>query len=160
MPKKIEPIPDGYHTVTPGLTVRGTAQAIEFYKKAFGAKELLRMPGPGGKITHAEIKIGDSIIFVNDEFPEMPGSCRSPHTLHGVTSGLFMYVEDVDIAYTRAVKAGAKPLMPLADMFWGDRYGQVQDPFGHTWSLATHKEDLSPEEIAKRQQDFFAALSK
>lgn len=160
MPKKIKPVPDGYHTVTPGLCVRGAAAALEFYKKAFGAVELMRMPGPEGKITHAEIKIGDSIIFVSDEFPEMPDSCRTPQTLKGTTSAIYLYVEDVDVFYTRAVRAGAKPLMPLTDMFWGDRYGQVQDPYGHIWAVATHMEDLTPEEIAKRQLDFFAAASK
>src|SRR5437016_4326243 len=109
MPTNVKPIPDGYHSVTPNLIVRGAAQAIEFYKKAFGAVELMRMPGPGNKITHAEIKIGDSIVFVNDEFPEMPGTCRSPQTLKGVTASLFVYVMDVDVSFTRAVNAGAKP---------------------------------------------------
>ena len=160
MTKKIKPIPDGYHTATPSLCVQGAAQAIEFYKKAFGAKELMRMPGPEGKITHAKIQIGDSILFISDEFPEMPNSCRAPQTLRGISSAIYLYVQDVDVAYTRAINAGGKPLMPITDMFWGDRYGQILDPFGHLWALATHKEDLSPEEIAKRQMDFFAAASK
>src|SRR2546425_813172 len=142
-------IPQGFHTVTPSLVVRSAAEAIEFYKRAFGAQELMRMPGPGGKgIMHAEIKIGDSIIFLSDEFPGM--GCRSPQTLGGSTGALNLYLEDVDAAFQRAVNAGAKPSMPLADMFWGDRYGKVTDPYGHEWGLATHKEDVAPEERRRR----------
>jgi uncharacterized glyoxalase superfamily protein PhnB len=160
MPKNVNPIPEGYHTATPGLCVRGAASAIEFYKKAFNATELMRMPGPEGKVMHAEIKIGDSVIFISDEFPDMPNSCRSPQTLKGSTAALYLYVENVDAQFAQAVKAGAKVNMPLTDMFWGDRYGQVQDPFGHIWALATHTEDLTPEQIKKRQEEFFAAHSK
>lgn len=157
MPKNVKPIPEGSHTVTPGLCVRGAAEAIKFYKKALGAEELMRMPGPDGRIMHAEIKIGDSIVFLSDECPEMPGSCRAPQTLKGTSTALNLYVADVDAQFARALKAGGKQIMPVADMFWGDRYGQFQDPFGHLWGLATHKEDPSPEEIKKRQEEFFAA---
>ncbi|MBI3554441.1 MAG: VOC family protein [Elusimicrobia bacterium] len=156
MPKQVKPIPDGFHAVTPGLCVNNAASALDFYKRAFGASELMRMPGPGGKIMHAKIKIGDSIIFVSDEFPEMPNSCRAPQTLKGATSAVYLYVEDVDASFAQAVKAGGKVNMPLTDMFWGDRYGQIQDPFGHIWALATHKEDLTPEQMKKRQQEQFA----
>ena len=154
----VKPIPDGYHTVTAGLCVSPCDEAITFYEKAFGATTLMRM-AMNGKIGHAELKIGDSIIFLSDEFPERPG-CRSPRTLKGTTAGQYLYVPDVDAAFERAVNAGAKVLMPLADMFWGDRYGQVQDPFGHIWGLSTHKEDLTPEQMAQRQQAFFATAAK
>jgi uncharacterized glyoxalase superfamily protein PhnB len=143
-----KPIPDGYHTITPHVCVNSAAKAIEFYKQAFGAEELFRMPGPGGKVMHAEIMIGDCHLMLNDEFPEMgtlgpqEGS-PSPVVLH-------LYVNDVDASMAKAEKAGAKVTMPASDMFWGDRYGQLQDPFGHRWSIATHKEDLSPEEIGER----------
>ena len=157
MAKASQPIPEGSHTVTPGLCIKGADRALEFYQKAFGATVKMRMPSPDGKVLHAEIVIGDSTIFIGDESPQMPGSARSPESLKGTTGGLYVYVPNVDAAYDRAVKAGAKVLMPVADMFWGDRFGQVQDPFGHIWSLATHMEDLTPEEIGKRQQAFFAA---
>ncbi len=155
----VKPVPDGFHTVTAGLCIHGADRALEFYQKAFGAQVVTRVPAPDGKIMHAEIKIGDSIVFVSDEFPDM-GSCRSPETLKGTSSGLFLYLPNVDAAFDRAVKAGAKVLMPLADMFWGDRFGQVQDPFGHVWSLATHTEDLTPEQISQRQQAHFASVGK
>jgi len=159
MAKRAKAVPEGCHTVTPYLTVRGADRAIEFYKKAFGAKELMRMPGPGGKsIMHAEIKIGDSRIFLSDEFPEM-GS-RSPQSLGGTANSLHLYVEDVDAAFKKAIAAGAKVQMPVADMFWGDRYGKLIDPFGHEWGLATHKEDLTPREIRKRADDFFTQMAK
>ena len=154
MTHQIKPIPEGFHTITPHLVVKGASQAIEFYKKAFGAEELSRMHGPDGKsIMHAHLKIGDSLLFLMDEFPEM-GSYgpltggRSPVTLH-------LYVKDVDSAFNTALAAGARQIMPPADMFWGDRYGKLVDPFGHEWSLATHKEDLTPEEIGKRAQAAF-----
>ena len=150
----VKAVPEGFRTVTAGLCVSPCDEAIAFYEKAFGATTLSRM-SMKGKIGHAELKIGDSIIFLADEFPEMPG-CRAPRTLKGATSGQYLYVPDVDAAFERAVKAGATVLMPLADMFWGDRYGQVQDPFGHIWGLSTHKEDLTPEQMAQRQQAFFA----
>lgn len=141
---KVNPIPEGFGTVTPHLVVRGAAKAIEFYKAAFGAEELFSMPGPGGAVMHAEMTIGNSRIMICDEFPEM---CRSPQTLGGSPVTLHVFVPDVDAAVNRAVKAGAKVTMPVSDMFWGDRYGKVCDPFGHEWSVATHVKDLTPEEI-------------
>jgi uncharacterized glyoxalase superfamily protein PhnB len=159
MAKRAKAIPDGYHTVTPYLMVRGADRAIEFYKRAFGAEELMRMSGPDGKrIMHAEIKIGDSRIFLSEEFPEM--GCRSPESLGGTASSLHLYVEDVDAAFKRAVAAGAQVKMPVADMFWGDRFGKLIDPFGHEWGMATHKEDPTPEEIRERANVFFAQMAK
>ena len=157
--KRVTAIPKPFHTVTPGLSVRGAAEAIAFYKKAFGAQEVMRMPSPDGKsIMHAEIKIGDSIVFLGDEYPDM--GCRSPQSLGGSTATLHISVQDVDAAFKRAIEAGAQARMPVTDMFWGDRYGRVADPFGHEWGLATHKEDLKPGEIAKRAQAFFAQMPK
>ncbi len=151
----VKPIPEGFHTATPYLTVSDGARAIEFYKRAFGAQEIVRMEGPPGKIGHAEIKIGDSIIMLSDE---MPGSTdRSPQSLGGTTVNIFLYVKDVDSAFNQAVAAGAKADAPVTDMFWGDRFGKLTDPFGHSWSLATHKEDVAPEEMRKRAQ---AAMAK
>jgi PhnB protein len=152
-------IPEGYHTITPALTVKNCAKALDFYKTAFGAEELFRMTSPDGKIGHAEIKIGDSIIFLSDEF-DMPGCAKSPQTLGASTGGLCIYVPDVDASYDRAVKAGASPNMPVSDMFWGDRYGNLIDPFGHVWAIATHKEDLTPQQIDERAQEFYAKMSK
>jgi PhnB protein len=146
--KKALPIPKGYHVVTPSIVVRGASEAIEFYKKAFGARELNRMPGPDGKIMHAEIRIGDSIVMLSDEYPQM-GSV-SPLGSSGIVSSLLIYTRDADALFNQAIAAGAKVSMPLADMFWGDRYGRVRDPFGHDWQIATHKEDLTPKEMAKR----------
>ncbi|HTD67982.1 MAG TPA: VOC family protein [Candidatus Limnocylindria bacterium] len=149
MNSRVKPVPGGFHTLTPHLVVKGAAQAIEFYKKAFGAEEITRAPGPDGKsLMHADLKIGDSRLFLVDEFPEM--NCRGPRTIGGTPVTIHMYVEDVDAAFSKAVAAGAQVRMPLADMFWGDRYGVLEDPFGHAWSMATHKEDLTPEEIGKR----------
>jgi PhnB protein len=149
---KVSPVPQGYHTVTPYLTVRDAAQAIDFYKRAFGAKELMRMPGPDGKnIMHAELRIGDSIVMLSDENPGMSTS-HAPTTLGGTTCVLFLYVPNVDAAFKRAEDAGCKVLKPLADMFWGDRYGQLEDPFGNQWALATHKEDVTPKEMNRRAQ--------
>ena len=145
MSDTVAPIPQGFHTVTRHLVIAGCADAIAFYRKAFGADERFRMPGPEGKCMHAEIQIGDSIIMLADEFPEM-GS-QSPKTLGGTPVALHVYVDDVDAVFEQAVGAGAAPLMPPADMFWGDRYARVGDPFGHTWALATHIADLTPEEI-------------
>lgn len=156
MPAKA--IPDGYHSVTPYLTVRDAGRAIEFYKQAFGAKEKGAMKGPDGKIMHAELIIGDSIIMLADEFPEF-GSL-SPQSIGGSPAGLHIYTEDVDAAFDRAVKAGANVEMPVADMFWGDRYGKLRDPFGHKWSIGTHKADLSMDEIEKAQEEFMAKLPK
>jgi PhnB protein len=141
----VKPIPDGYHTLTPYMTVRDAARAIEFYKQAFGAVERGIMKGPEGKIMHAELMIGDSIVMLADEFPEY-GSL-SPQSTGGSGMGLHIYVEDADSAFDRAVKAGATIEMPIGDMFWGDRYGKLADPFGHKWSIATHKKDLSLDEM-------------
>jgi uncharacterized glyoxalase superfamily protein PhnB len=155
--KPVKPIPEGQRTVTPHLVARGAAQAIEFYKQAFGAKEHGRMPGPDGKsIVHAEIKIGDSFIYVVDEMPEM--GARSPLALGGTAVSIHLYVEDVDAVFNQAVAAGAKPQMPLTDMFWGDRFGKLTDPFGHEWTVATHKEDVTPEEMQKRAAAAFAQM--
>jgi len=145
---QVKPIPEGYHSMTPYLCVKGAADAIEFYKKAFGAKELLRMPAPGGKVGHAEIQIGDSRVMLADEFPEM--GFVSPQSVGGTPVMMHLYVEDVDATVPKAVAAGAKVTREVADQYYGDRGGQVEDPFGHKWYVATHKEDLSPEEINRR----------
>jgi PhnB protein len=146
MPTK--PIPEGYHSVTPYLIVRGGADAIEFYQKAFGAVELFRFPAPDGKIGHAEIKIGDSPIMLADEYPDM--GYKSPLTIGGSAVSLMIYVEDVDSVFNRAVESGATVKEALQDKFYGDRIGTVIDPFGHRWHIATHKEDVSPEEMERR----------
>ena len=148
MTSKVKPIPQGYHTATPYLIVNDGARAIEFYKKAFGATELFRMAGPDGKIGHAEIKIGDSPIMLADEVPAM--GHRSPQSLGGSPVSILLYVEDVDAVFNQAVAAGAKVARPVADQFYGDRTGGVTDPFGHAWYIATHKEDVSSEELQKR----------
>ncbi len=154
-----KPIPDGYRTVTPYITVHGAAQAIDFYKRAFGAQEVERMTGPDGKsVMHAEIRIGDSVVMLSDESPQ--SGTRSPQALGGTTGSIFLYVPDVDAAFKRAIDAGAKPVMPPADMFWGDRFGKLVDPFGHHWGMATHKEDLSPEEIRRRGVAFMASMGR
>ncbi len=155
MAGKVKPVPDGYHTATPYLIIKGAASAIEFYKKAFGATELMRMGDPSGRIGHAEIKIGDSRIMIADEFPEM--GARSPQSLGGSPVSIFLYVEDVDAVANQAIAAGAKVLMPVQDQFWGDRYGKLADPFGHRWDVATHKEDLTAEDIHKRAAAAFGA---
>src|SRR4051794_11497009 len=144
----VKPIPDGYHTVTPYLIVKDAAGALDFYKKAFGATELMRMTGPGGKVGHAEIRIGDSPIMLADEFPEMGFS--SPQTLGGSPVGIVLYVPDVDALSSQAVAAGAKVVRPVQDQFYGDRSGTLSDPYGHVWTLSTHKEDLTPEQIEQR----------
>ncbi len=151
--KRVSAVPSGYRTLTPQLMVRGAAEAIDFYKRALGARQLMRMASPDGKIMHAELKVGDSVFFLGDEFPDTGG--KSPQTLGGVTGSLHVYVPNVDVAFKRAVDAGAQVTMPVADMFWGDRYGKVRDPFGHEWGLATHKEDLTPAQQKKRAEDFF-----
>jgi PhnB protein len=151
--------PAGYHSVTPYLVVKDTAAAIEFYKRAFGAEELDRMAGPGGKgIIHAEIRIGDSRMMLSDEFPG--AGAASPESLGGTTCQMFLYVPDVDSAFEQAISAGAISNMPPADMFWGDRYGKLIDPFGHQWAMATHVEDVSPQEAKKRADAFFAQMSR
>ncbi len=148
MTSRPKPIPDGYHTATPDLIVNDAALAIEFYKKAFGATELLRMAKPDGKIGHAEIRIGDSTIMLADEFPEM--GARSPQSFGGSPVSIFLYVENVDAVFAQTVAAGAVVQRPVADQFYGDRMGGVKDPFGHAWYIATHTEDVSPEEMRKR----------
>ena len=153
------PIPEGFRTVTPTLVVRDGAKAIEFYKKALGAEELVRMPSPDGKIMHAELKIGDSIIFLADEM-DMPGSPKSPQTLGGVTGTIQLYVPNVDQSFKQAISAGGKETMAVADQFWGDRWGSFTDPFGHSWGIGTHKEDLSPAEMEERAQAFFAQMAQ
>jgi PhnB protein len=146
----VKPIPEGYHTATPYLIVRGAERALEFYKKAFGATELMRFPAPEGKIGHAEIKIGDSPIMLADEFPDMGN--RSPQSFGGTPVSIMLYVEDVDAVAKRAVAAGAKEQRPVKDQFYGDRSGTFEDPFGHVWNIATHKEDVSPEEMRRRME--------
>ena len=148
MTSRAKPIPEGYHTATPYLIVRDAASAIEFYKRAFGAAELMRMAEPSGKVRHAEIKIGNSPIMLVDEFPEI--GARSPQSFGGSPVSFLLYVEDVDAVFSQAVAAGAKVLHPVEDQFYGDRRGGVTDPFGHLWYIATHKEDLTPEEMRKR----------
>lgn len=143
----VKPIPDGYHSVTPYLSIKGAAEAIEFYKKAFGATELFRMENDG-KIGHAEIKIGDSPIMLADEFPDM--GFVSPKTLGGSPIGLMIYVDDVDTVFNRAIESGGVEMRPLQDQFYGDRSGTLKDPYGHVWTVATHKEDVAPEEMEKR----------
>ncbi len=151
------PIPPGFHSITPRLVVRDTLKAIEFYKNAFGAEERFAMPGPGGKIMHAEIKIGDSIVFLNDECPEV-GSL-GPEARGGATSSLMIYSTDVDKAFARAVKAGCTVMMPLDNQFWGDRFACVIDPFGHVWGLSMHIQDLSPEDIKKGMEAAFGQVA-
>jgi PhnB protein len=151
MAKHVGPIPRGYHTVTPYLSVHNAAQALDFYKRAFGAEEVMRMNNPQGAVSHAEIKIGDSIVMIAEEAAST--GLRSPQSLGGSTVSIVLYLNDVDTTFKQAISAGAKSQQPLADMFWGDRYGRLIDPFGHSWSLATHIEDVAPEEIQRRAQE-------
>lgn len=153
----VKAIPDGYHSVTPYLIISGATEAIEYYKKAFGATELMRIDAPGGKIGHAEIRIGDSPIMLADEFPEM--GYKSPKTLGGSPASIMIYVEDVDTVFNQAVAAGAKEQRPVKDQFYGDRLGTLEDPFGHVWHVSTHKEDVSLEEMEKRAKAHSAAAS-
>ena len=148
MSEKMNPIPEGYKGATPYLCVSGAASAIDFYKQAFGATETMRIADPSGKIGHAEIKIGEAPIMLADEFPEM--GFRSPQSLGGSPVTIHLYVEDVDTVVSQAATAGAKVVRPVEDKFYGDRAGQLEDPFGHAWYIATHKEDIAPEEIQKR----------
>jgi PhnB protein len=157
LPDPVRAIPEGYHSISPSLTCKDAARAIDFYKSVFGATEIMRMPGPEGKIMHAELRIGDSVIFVSDEFPGMycaptPGSTNPVY--------LFLYTENVDATFNRAVGAGAKVDMPLMDQFWGDRYGKLTDPFGHQWGLATHVEDVAPQEMKRRSEEWTAKMAK
>ena len=148
MKNKVKAVPDGYHTATPYLTLRGAASAIDFYKRAFGATEIFRMPGPDGKIMHAEIQIGSSRLMLADE--SAAAGTQSPVALNGTACGIFLYVENVDATFKQAIKAGGKETQAVQDMFWGDRFGKLTDPFGHRWMLATHIEDVNPEEMEKR----------
>ena len=159
MASQVKAVPEGFHTITPHLTVRDANRAIEFYKDAFGAQVLNVAPGPGGKVLHAAIKIGDSIVMLNDEFPEFGGQL-GPSATAGSPVALHIYLDNVDAAFERAVSAGATVKMPLMDQFWGDRYGVVTDPFGHRWSLATHTRDMSPEEMQREQEKAFAKMPK
>ena len=152
-----KPIPEGYHTVTPYLAVDNAAEAIDFYRRAFGAKERGRMPGPDGTIAHAELEIGDSRVMLSDPFPQ--SSVRPPKELGGTSASVFMYVEDVDAVFKQAVDAGATVTMEPSDQFWGDRFGSVSDPFGHSWAIATHIEDLTPDEIAERGKAAMAEMT-
>jgi PhnB protein len=154
----VKPIPEGYHTLTPYFTVRDAARAIEFYKQAFGAQERGVMKGPDGKVMHAELKIGDSIVMLADEFPEF--GAVAPESGGSTSMGLHIYVDNVDQAFDRAVKAGAKVEMPVSDQFWGDRYGKLRDPFGHKWSIATHVKDMSADEMKRSMDDAMANMQK
>ena len=154
-----KPIPDGYHSVTPTLTISGASNAIEFYKKAFDAKEMYRFPGPDGKsIMHAEIRIGDSAIMLCDEMPEM--GCLSPKSTGGPSGSIYLYVNDADSVFSKAISAGANLMMPMMDGFWGDRVGILSDPFGHRWTVATRKKDMTPEEIQKAGSEFMKGQCK
>lgn len=144
----VKSTPEGYHSVTPYLICRGAARAIDFYKQAFGAVELFRMDAPGNKIGHAEIKIGDSPVMLADEHPEM--GAKSPEAFGGTPVQLMIYVDDVDTVFRRALAAGAKETRPIKDQFYGDRSGMLLDPFGHSWTIATHKEDVAPDEMERR----------
>jgi len=153
MPRKVKPIPDGHRTVTPYLAIKNAAKALEFYKEAFGAIESYRLMLPDGRIGHAEIRLGDSLVMLADEFPEFGGT--APETLGGSPVNIHLYVEDVDAFFRRAVAAGARERKAVMDQFYGDRSGQLEDPFGHLWWVATRKEDIGPEEMQKRVQAMF-----
>ena len=155
MAKAANPIPSGYHSITPSLVCKNAAQAIEFYKKAFSADVRSRMATPDGKVAHAELKIGDSMVFVADEFPEMGAVAPPP----GFTFGLYLYVDDVDAVFKSALDAGAKVHQPLQDQFWGDRNGSLIDPFGYRWGVATHVEDIAPEEMKRRSEEFMKKMA-
>jgi PhnB protein len=152
-----QPVPEGYHTITPYLAVEDASAAIDFYERALGAKERVRMDGPGGSVMHAELEIGDSLIMLSDPFPQ--ASTKPPKELGGTSVSIFAYVEDIDSVYKQAIDAGASSLMEPDDMFWGDRFGSVQDPFGHSWTIATHVEDVPPEEMEKRSEEFMAQMA-
>ena len=155
---QIEKIPKDYHSITPVLIVKNGDEAIEFYKKGFGVQERGRMKGPDGRVAHAELKLGDSVFMLSDEYPEM--DCHSPKTIGGSPVSMYVYVDDVDSIFNKAISAGAKVLDPVKDQFWGDRQGRLEDPFGHLWSIATHKKDLSEEEMKKAAESAFSQMSK
>lgn len=152
--RSVSPVPKGYHTLTPGLTLKDAARAIDFYKKAFGAVERSRMSGPDGRVMHAELEIGDSPFMIGEEMPER--GVRGPQTIGGTAVSLNVYIDDADATFKQAVAAGAKAMQPVDLMFWGDRYGKVEDPFGHVWGLCTHVEDLTPEEIERRGKEWMS----
>jgi PhnB protein len=153
----VQPIPEGYHSVQPYLAVDDAAKAIDWYKQAFGATERFRMDGPGGTVGHAELQIGDSVLMLSDPFPQ--ASTKPPKELGGTSSTVMLYVEDVDAAVKKAVDAGATVTMEVSDQFWGDRFGSISDPFGHSWSIATHVEDVPPDEMEKRAAEFMSAMA-
>jgi len=153
---KVKPIPEAYHTVTPYIVLDDAGAAIEFYKKAFNAEELARMPMPDGKVMPAELKLGDSVIMMSSEFPEMGSVLKSPKTAGSATSSLMIYTKDTDATFKQATSAGAAEVMAPENMFWGDRYAKVRDPFGHEWQIATHVEDVPPEEMAERAKKAFS----
>ncbi|HWF06375.1 MAG TPA: VOC family protein [Candidatus Angelobacter sp.] len=150
MANKVKPIPEGYNSITPYLVIKGAAAAIDFYKQAFGAVEIMRMPQPDGRVGHAELKFGNSIVMMADEYPEM--QVVGPKTLGNTSVGLLLYLDDVDKAVERAVSLGATIKKPIADQFYGDRTGTIEDPFGHKWTLAVHIEDVTPEEMQRRME--------
>lgn len=154
---KAKPVPDGFHNVTPSLVVQDTARAVDFYKTAFGAEAKRVHHGPDGKVMHAEVHIGDSIVMLSDEFPG--GTCKAPVSGGSTSATVHLYLENADEAFNRSVSAGATVIMPMMDAFWGDRYGQIKDPFGHVWSIASHQEDLSDKEVEKRGNEFFAKMA-
>ena len=154
MADRVKPIPDGYHSVTANLIIKGASQAIDWYKQALGAQELYRMPGPDGRLMHAEIKIGDAVVMLTDEMPEMGG--KGPQALGGTPVSLMIYCEDCDAVFNRAVGAGASVRMPLEDAFWGDRWGMFTDPFGHVWAVATRKKNMSVPEMKHAMDEFMA----
>ena len=156
-PKKVSPVPAGYHTATPYLTVNDGVGALEFYKRALGAREVMRMAAPGGKIGHAEIRIGDSHIMLSDEFPGT--STKAPTSLGGTTGSIMLYLPNVDAAFKKAIDAGCKSIMAPTDMFWGDRFGKLEDPYGNQWAMATHKEDVPPKQMAERAKAAMAAMA-
>ena len=153
----VKPIPEGYHTITPYLSIKGAAAAIDYYKRALGAVELFRLDAPNGQVGHAELKIGDSSIMLADECPE-EAAFHNPQDLGGSTVALHLYVEDADALFAQAIKAGGKVIKPVEDQFYGDRTGTFQDPYGHVWFIATHKEDLAPEEINRRAEEMFKKM--
>jgi len=157
MSNAVRPIPEGFHSLTPYITCRDAAAAIDFYKNVLGATELVRMPGPDGRVMHAELQIGDSRLMLNDEYP---GMAAAPSPTAVPSSSVFLYTEDVDALVERAVQAGARVDMPLSNMFWGDRFGKFTDPFGHQWGVATHVEEVAPEEMQRRSEEMTKQMAK
>ena len=153
----VSPVPDGFGTVSASLVVPNSVEAMKFYERAFGASSLMRMEGPGGSTSHAEVRIGDSVVMLTDENPQW--NAKAPSSLGGSPASLHLYVEDADALFQRAIAAGCEVEYPMEDAFWGDRYGKVRDPFGYSWGIATHKEDLSEAEIAERQREFFSQMA-